>query len=151
MDLEKEFTEKRDKYDAEYRNRAQGLQTEIANFQQNVGNMTISQAKAVEESLQKKQQNLMMYQEGLSRELAQEESKMNEELYGKLSGFLKEYGKEHNLQLVLTYTRGSGVLFADENMDITQSVIQGLNASYGMEKSGSNPAKQPSDTTSSQP
>lgn len=146
-DLEKQFNEKRDKYDAEYRNRAQGLQTEIANFQQNVGNMTISQAKAVEEDLQRKQQNLVMYQESLTRELVGEEAKMNEQLYDRVAEYLKGYGEEHDLQLVLTYTKGSGVLFADKAMDITETVIEGLNASYARGRQDGAATKSASDTT----
>lgn len=149
-DLEKQFNDKRDKYDAEYRNRAQGLQTEIANFQQNVGNMTISQAKAVEEDLQRKQQNLVMYQEGLTRDLVAEEAKMNEQLYDRVSEYLKGYGEEHDLQLVLTYTKGSGVLFADRAMDITETVIEGLNAAYSRGQNSGSPAMNAPDTTSGQ-
>jgi outer membrane protein len=145
-DLEKQFNEKRDKLDAEYRNRAQGLQTEISNYQQNVGNMTISQAKAVEEDLQRKQQNLMVYQESLTRQLVEEEGKMNEQLYDKVSEYLKEYGAKHDLQLVLTYTKGSGVLYANKAMNITHRVIEGLNEAYVREKSGAKSATQASGT-----
>jgi outer membrane protein len=135
-ELETKFNEKRDKLDAEYRNRAQGLQTEIANFQQNYNTMTISQARAIEEDLQKKQQNLVMYQEQLTRQLMEEEGKMNTELYDKVSDYLKGYGQDRNLQLVLTYTKGSGVLYANDSLNITEEVIQGLNEAYAVEKSG---------------
>ncbi len=129
-DLETQFNEKRNKLDAEYRNRAEGLQREIANFQQTAGGMTISQAKAVEEDLRRKQQNLMMYQEQLTQQLVQEESKMNSELYTKVSDFLKDYGQNKNLQIVLTYTKGSGVLYANDSLNITDDVLAGLNEAY---------------------
>ena len=135
-DLESKFNEKRDKLDAEYRNRAQGLQTEIANFQQNYSNMTISQARAIEEDLQKKQQNLVLYQEQLTRQLMEEEQKMNSELFDKVSDYLKDYGMDKNLQLVLTYTKGSGVLYANDSLNITHDVIFGLNDAYKNEKAG---------------
>jgi len=44
---------------------------------------------------------------------------------------LKEYGDKNNLQLVLTYSRGSDVLYANEGLEITDEVIEGLNAAYG--------------------
>ena len=135
-ELESKFNAKRDKLDAEYRNRAQGLQTEIANFQQNYSTMTISQARAIEEDLQKKQQNLVMYQEQLTRQLMEAEGKMNSELYDKVADYLKGYGQDRNLQLVLTYTKGSGVLYANDSLNIKEEVIRGLNAAYADEKSG---------------
>jgi outer membrane protein len=133
-DLEQQFTEKRDKLNAEYQNRAEGLQKEISNFQTTAGNMTISQARAVEEDLRKKQQNLMMYQEQLGQQLMQEEASMNSDLYDKVSEYLQDYGKNKNLQIVLTYTKGSGVLYANDSLDITKEVIVGLNEAYNIEK-----------------
>lgn len=149
-DLELQFTEKRDKLNAEYQNRAEGLQKEISNFQTTAGNMTISQARAVEEDLRKKQQNLMMYQEQLGQQLMQEEASMNSDLYDKVSEYLQDYGKNKNLQIVLTYTKGSGVLYANDSLDITKEVIVGLNEAYNIEKvAPTNAAETPkADTTS---
>jgi len=104
--------------------------------------MTISQARAVEEDLRKKQQNLMMYQEQLGQQLMQEEAGMNSDLYDKVSDYLQKHGKSQNLQIVLTYTKGSGVLYANDSLDITKEVIVGLNDAYKSEKEGaSKPAK----------
>ncbi len=139
-ELEKKFMARREKMNAEYQNRAEGLQREIGNFQSTAGNMTISQARAVEEDLRKKQQNLMMYQEQLGQQLMQEETGMNAELYDKVSGYLQEYGKNKNLQIVLTYTKGSGVLYANDSLDITKEVIVGLNEAYQKEVSASKTA-----------
>ncbi len=135
-DLEKKLIEKRDKLNVEYQNRAEGLQREINNFQNTAGNMTISQAKAVEEDLRKKQQNLMMYQEQLGQQLMGEESKMNAQLYDKVAEYLRDFGMDKNLQLVLTYTKGSGVLYANDSLDITKHIIVGLNEIYKAEQSG---------------
>ncbi|NJN25583.1 MAG: OmpH family outer membrane protein [Cyclobacteriaceae bacterium] len=129
-ELEKQLLAKRDKLNSEYQNRAEGLQREIGNFQSTAGNMTISQAKAVEEDLRKKQQNLMMYQEQLGQQLMGEEAKMNADLYDKVSDYLADYGKNKNLQIVLTYTKGSGVLYANDSLDITKEIIAGLNDEY---------------------
>src|SRR6478752_6169849 len=60
---------KTQKMDADYRNRAQSLQGEINSYQRNQSNLTIGQARALEEDLAKKQQNLQLYQQSLSQQL----------------------------------------------------------------------------------
>ena len=140
-ELEQQFEEKRANLEAEYETRARGLQSELASFQQNAPNMTIAQARAVEENLVKKQQNLMQYQQTLSQNLAGEEAKMNEELYNRVSEYLQEYGNTHNYQLVLTYQRGSGVLFANDSLNITQNIISGLNDAYAQQQADSTAAQ----------
>ncbi len=136
-DLQKQFETKRAGLEAEYETRARGLQTEVNSFQQNAPNMTIAQARAVEENLVKKQQNLLQYQQTLAQNLANEEAKLNDELYERVSEYLKDYGNANNFQLVLTYQKGSGVLFANDSLNITQKVITGLNAAYQQQSADS--------------
>lgn len=124
------------KMDQDLRNRTVGLQNEITAYQRNVSGMTLGQARAAEEDLGKKQQNLQMYQQSLQQQLMQEEAKLNKELYDRITGFLKEYGQEKGLQVVLKFDPTSDVLYGGESLDITQDVIKGLNESYQSEKQG---------------
>lgn len=110
--------------------RAKGIEKQVADFQQTAGNMTINQARAIEEDLVKKQQNLLQYRENLTQSLLKKESEINNELYEKISDYMKQYGVNNKLEIVLSYSRNSGVLFADDGLDITQVVINGLNESY---------------------
>lgn len=147
-DKSAELEEKASKLQAEYESRAKGLQNEISTFQQNAGQMTMNQARAVEEDLRKKQQNLMQYQQNLSGQLMEEENKVNEELYQNVSEYLEQYGKDKDFKIVLTYTKGSGVLYADDSLDITQEVIAGLNEHYkNPEASGTEKKDAPADST----
>src|SRR5687768_7896045 len=69
------------KMDQDLRNRTVGLENEISAYQRNVNGMTLGQARAAEEDLGKKQQNLQLYQQSLQQQLMQEEAKLNKELY----------------------------------------------------------------------
>jgi outer membrane protein len=120
--------------DQDYQNRANGLRNEIAAYQRNVNSMTLGQVKATEEDLGKKQQNLQLYQQTLSQQLMEEESKLNKALYDRITAFLKIYGEEKGLQVVLKYDPSSDVLYGNNALDITKEVIAGLNANYQQEK-----------------
>jgi outer membrane protein len=133
------------KLDQDLRNRAQGFQNEYEAYQRNVANLTIGQAKALEEDLTKKQQNLQLYQQSLSQEMSNEEAKMTQDLYTKVTDFLKTYGQEKGLQIVLKFDPGSDVLFGVDALNITKDVTAGLNESFKKEKA--NPTKK--DSTSS--
>lgn len=125
------------KMDQDLRNRTVGLQNEINAYQRNVSGMTLGQARAAEEDLGKKQQNLQLYQQSLQQQLMQEEAKLNKELYDRITTFLKKYGEEKGLQVVLKYDPTSDVLFGGESLDITADVIEGLNKAYIAETKGS--------------
>lgn len=127
-DVSKKLDTKRLNLQQEYTRRAEGLQKQIEDYQRTVTNLTIAQARAVEEDLGRKRQNLMQYQETISQELMREEAAITQELYEKVATYLKAYGDENNLQVVLTYSAGSGLLYANDALNITDHVINGLNA-----------------------
>ncbi|RAW01235.1 OmpH family outer membrane protein [Pseudochryseolinea flava] len=132
----KAFEDKAAKMDQDYTNRVNSLRNEAAAYQRNVNSMTLGQVKATEEDLQRKQQNLAMYEQTLRQQLAEEQAKINKELYDRVTNYLKKYGKEKGLKVVLKRDPTSDVLFADEALDISKIVIDALNAEYAAEKTG---------------
>lgn len=125
---------KKQKVEQDYINRAQNLQNEITAYQRNVNNMTVGQVRQVEEDLGKKQQNLQQFEQSITQELMNDQSKLNEDLYARITVFLKKYGKEKGLHVVFKYDTGSDILYGEEALDITQDVVSGLNAEYETEK-----------------
>lgn len=125
---------KKKRVEQDYVNRAQNLQGEITAYQRNMNNMTIGQVRALEEDLAKKQQNLQLFEQRITQELMNDQAKLNEELYKRVTEFLKNYGREKGLQLVLKLDTGSDVLYGQPALDITNDVIAGLNEAYKAEK-----------------
>lgn len=120
--------------DQDLKSRATALQGEFESYQRNQSSMTIGQARAVEEDLTKKRQNLQLYQESLSQQMLVDQEKMTRELYNKVTSYLRLYGQEHGLQIVFKYDAASDVLFAGDSLDISATVVKGLNEAYRLEK-----------------
>jgi outer membrane protein len=72
----------------------------------------------------------MQYRDRVSQQLAQEEQGKIEELYGNITDYLKDYTKDKPYRLVLGYSKGGGILFADNSLEITNEVLTGLNQQY---------------------
>jgi outer membrane protein len=141
-DVSEKLDNKRNKLQVEYTRRAEALQKQIEDFQRTYTNMTMAQAQAVEQDLSQKQQNLMQYQESIRQDLLREEAEVTQQLYDKVIKFLKSYGEENDLQFVLTYSPGGSVMYANEEYEITDVVLNGLNDEY------LNPKTELTDTTS---
>jgi len=120
--------------------RATSLQSEFESYQRNVNSMTIGQARAVEEDLTKKRNNLQLYQENLSQQMMIEQEKMNKELYEGVTTYLKKYGDEKGIQIVFKFNVASDVLYASNSLDISAEVIKGLNEAYQLAKQTEKPA-----------
>lgn len=120
--------------------RASSLQGEFESYQRNINSMTIGQARAVEEDLTKKRNNLQLYQEGLNQQMMMEQERMNKDLYDKVTSYLRRYGKENGIQVVFKFNLASDVLYASDSLDISSEVIKGLNEEYRVEKQKEKPA-----------
>ena len=129
-----EIAEKGKKFEGELSNRAKGFEQEVANFQKSANTMTMNQARAKEEELVTKERNLVSYRDNIMQELSADENKLYNDVYDRIQVFLKDYAKENELEMILSYTRGGGVWYANEALDITKSVSAGINKSYESSK-----------------
>ena len=95
-----ELQAEKKKMEDDMNRRAKGLEREVVDFQRTAGSLTINQAKALEENLYKKRENLMKRQEGLAQTLMQKEAAINSKLYEDVTDFLEKYGKSNDLEVV---------------------------------------------------
>ncbi|GGZ31954.1 hypothetical protein GCM10007049_26660 [Echinicola pacifica] len=129
-DKSAEIAEKGKRYEGELANRAKGFEQEVTNFQQSAQNMTPNQSRAKQEDLMTKERNLVSYRDNLMQELSADEANLYNQVYDKIQVFLKDYAKDKGLEMVLSYTRGGGVWYANETLDVTTEVTSGLNDAY---------------------
>lgn len=129
-----EIAEKGKKFEGELSSRAKGFEQEVASFQQSASTMTMNQARAKEEELVTKERNLVTYRDNIMQELSADENKLYNDVYDRIQVYLKDYAKENELEMILSYTRGGGVWYANESLDITKLVSDGINKSYESSK-----------------
>ncbi len=129
------FQEKSKKAQSDLTAKGTAFQREVAAYQQNAANLSADQRATTEERLARKQQELAAYNQNAGNALASEEAVENEKLYNKVAEFLKQYAKTKGYKLVLTYSKANPtVLYADESLDVTKAVVEGLNAEYKKDK-----------------
>lgn len=131
-DVVKEFENKSFALDNELQRKAQSFQNEVALFQRRVqaGGLSEQQALTQQAALQKKEQDIMMYRENAAGNLQQDQAKKTDELLNKIHEYLKNYNASDRYDMVIGYSKGGGVLYAKEDLDITQEVLKGLNEEY---------------------
>lgn len=106
------------------------LEKEFANYQQTGGSMTTEQRARVEESLMRKEQELRTYADNAASKLQEEQNKFNEQLFDKVAAYLKEHTKGKKYKVVFNFTKGSGILYINDSLNITSEVLKGLNEEF---------------------
>lgn len=121
--------------DADLNAKSQAFQREVQQYQQQQNTLPADQRAATEQRLARKQQELQAYQQNAGAALQNENAKNQEELYNKITDYLKGYAKSKGYKMVLTYAKGnSAILFGDESLDVTAEVLKGLNEAHSKDK-----------------
>jgi outer membrane protein len=129
-----EITQKGKNFESELGSRAKGFEQEVANFQQTAQAMTPNQARAKQDELVKKEQNLMTYRDNIMQELSGDEAKLYSDVYDQIQVYLTEYAEANNLEMILSYTRGGAIWYSNKSLDITDIVVEGINKKYEASK-----------------
>ena len=132
-DLQSAFEAKAQTVDSDLNKKARKLESDIKNFENqiNKGLLTRSAAEQQNNSLQQRQANLQNEAAQKQQELAEESQLLLNQVMFAIKSYLEEYNKEHNFAAILTTTEASNVVMVGAPaLDITQEVVEGLNAEY---------------------
>jgi len=146
VDNAKLINEYQEKVDLEAR-----LQTKITAFQKRTDSLRqtfqleineaeIQARKMTQENLQKLSQELQQKEQVLSQrvqfeqqQITQESQSTNDSLVKKVKTFVSEYGKTNGYNFILGSNEAGSVMFGKEDSDLTQTVLDALNAEYKKE------------------
>ena len=132
-DLQSAFEAKAQTVDSDLNKKARKLESDIKNFENqiNKGLLTRSAAEQQNNSLQQRQTNLQNEAAQKQQELAEESQVLMNQVMYAIQSYLEEYNKEHNFAAILTTTAASNVVMVGAPaLDITQEIVDGLNAEY---------------------
>ncbi len=127
--IKADFELKQNRLEAELTSKEQALRTEAASYQQKAQTMTENELRELQERFAKKEQDILQYKDKKVRELGEEQQRQNELLYNKVTGFLKAHS-QNKFKYVLGYSKDGSILYADDSLNITNQVIEGLNIEY---------------------
>ena len=136
IELNEEMIRKEENIRATLNEKMTSLQADYEEFERKLNNnafVTRERAESEHNRILKKRQELEELQERLSNELAIENNKNNVLFRDSINAFVQQYNKEKGYNVILSRL-GDNILYIDYAMNITQEIIDGLNARYDANK-----------------
>ena len=122
---------------ADFNEKAKVFQQDAVEFQrkvQNNGFLSLDRAEKEQQRLAKAERDLQELNQRLSNELMLEQETINRQLRDTLVNYLEEYSKANPYKIILSNTMGDNVLYSAPGVDITNQIVEALNARYTAEK-----------------
>jgi outer membrane protein len=116
--------------------KAQGMafKAEYENYLKIGATLTLNEQKKREAALQQKQQDLMELEKNLGNQMLEKKQNKNIQVQDSIFAYIKRFNHGPKYSFILEKSRLSGILFANDSLDITNSVLKGLNEAYKKEK-----------------
>lgn len=132
-DLSEQMTQKEENYRLLLAEEMNKFQKEVEDFNKKLQNNVFSspeRAQSEQTRLAKKQQSLQEKSDKYSNDLYLENNQNAQKLSETIDNFIREYNKSHGYNLIINK---AALMFADDSMDITAEILDGLNAAYTSE------------------
>lgn len=135
-DMQAEMQDKQSELEAQLTSRTRTYEQNAQDYQNKAskGLITRREAAELEQSLYTEQQEILQLRDQLALELQEEEQVRNRRLIENIMVFLQDYNKDYNYQFIFSNSFGSNILFARDSLDITYSVLDGINKQYREQK-----------------
>ncbi len=131
-DLQKKLEAKYSSLSNDMNSRQTALETKATDlqYQFDAKKISMEEAQRLDESLQIEGRKLLQLKQQYSDNMAAEEERLNMVYVDSINNFLKRLNKKYQFDYVLGYSKGGGILFARDTLDITPFVVEGLNNEY---------------------
>lgn len=105
-------------------------QKELKSYEKERASMTKKELELKQQVLQHKQQQLDNYQQAIQKQIREEDQKMTQTVLNDINDYVQEYGKKKGYRIIFGASGTGTIMYAEEVSDITQPVLDELNAAY---------------------
>lgn len=112
------------KFEADYHK----LETDYLELRDKAETLSQEEGMKKQQELMAREQKLTEYRQTESERLAKLEAEKTEKIQKSITDFLTEQYSKSNYAYILGYSSGGGILFANDSLEITKEVVDGLNA-----------------------
>ncbi len=92
--------------------------------------ISLEQAQKMDEQLKAESQQLYQLNQEYSEQMEEEELRLNQIYIDSIHSFLERFNLTYQFDYILGYSKGSGILYARDTLDITPFVVEALNKEY---------------------
>ncbi len=131
-ELKTDLEKKKVILEAEVTSKQQSFEAKVKNYQDNLLKKRISdeQAKNAESKLMKERQDIMELSDKYTHLLGQQELEMNYRVQDSIINIVHRMNNSKKYDFILGFSKGGGILFANEKHNITKDVLKQLNEEY---------------------
>lgn len=130
QDVEEKFNLRSEEVRRELDSVARAFQEEVQEYQGQMESMSQAQRQEREQELMQKQQQLQQQQQIRGGELRSESDAAIDSIVEKVKVYVEDYGEENGYTYIFGSNESASIMYAKDGLDITEEILEKLNAEY---------------------
>jgi outer membrane protein len=130
LDARKDYQQKAGVWKANIDTLTNEVKQQIMSYEKESSGMTAKERQLSQELIRTRQEQLAQYQQAMNAQARQEDEKMTGEVLTQVNAYIKKYGESKGYKIIVAATEYGNLAYADERLDITDEVLEGLNNEY---------------------
>lgn len=130
LDARKEFAEKKSIMMANVDSLRVNVDRAAAVYQQKAPGLTPSQRAQRESELNTLHQQYLQYSAAIDEKIKEEDEKVMSAVLAQVNSFVEQYAKEQGINIVMGTTLSGSLLYGDNDLDITEPLLERLNNNF---------------------
>lgn len=126
--------ERKNQYEGRLEKQFRTFESEVKEFQQTGGGMSEVEQQIKQRDLMRKESDLTKLKEELEQKIMREEKEWNDKLRTKIIGYIDDFTKDRNYDYILGYSITSNIILANDSLNLTKEILDGLNQEYNARK-----------------
>jgi outer membrane protein len=133
-DVKNEATDRENAMNQDLASRDRKNQLKIEEWRQRGNTMTQAEAEAANQQLQEMQQEFAKHKQDLEQDLYKFEEGKRNTIRKQIEDYIRDYNKQKNYSYIIAYDGNSFIYNKDTVLNITDDLVNGLNAQYKKSK-----------------
>jgi outer membrane protein len=126
--MRKELEAEKKKFESKFEADYHQLESDYLSLRDKAESLTQEEGMKQQQELMAREQKLTEYRQTQSERIAKLEADKTEKIQKAITEYLTEQYSKSNYAYILGYSVGGGILFANDSLEITNEVVDGLNA-----------------------
>ena len=131
----KDLESRKDQLEGQLEREVKQFEQEVTDFRTKGPSMSDVEVQIKQRDLMRKEAELQKLGEELETKFLMEEKGWNDKLRSKIIEYIKGHMNDRPYDYVLGYSLTSNIIIANDSLDLTGEIIQGLNTEYAKETS----------------
>jgi outer membrane protein len=106
------------------------IEAKVTDYESKKAKLSTNEQRLTEEVLLSKQKEYFNYEQAIQNKIKGEDQALTQKVFGQVNEYLNKYGKKKGYKIILAATQYGNIVYAEEGLDVTNEVMQGLNAEY---------------------